>query len=235
MIFAGLLTVLLFACESETVRMTGYEVHGIDVSRYQGIIDWEQVAQQDIDFVFMKATEGRTLRDSQFFCNWDALKALDIKRGAYHFFRPKTSPVEQAEQFIFMVEYEPGDLPPVLDIELLDDVAPEKLVESMKIWLDMVENASRMKPIIYTNMNFYNDHLAGHFDEYPLWIARYNQFFSPFVTGKKTWDFWQYGNRGKMAGINGEVDFNVFRGSRRELDTLSEPVPGIFSFSNDAR
>ena len=229
-ILGFLLTVSLFSCESETARINGYEVHGIDVSRYQGYIDWDRVAEQKIDFVFIKATEGMTFRDSQFFCNWDALKNVGIKRGAYHFFRPKTSPVAQAEQFIFMVEQESSDLPPVLDIELLDGVAPKKIVESMKVWLDLVEDAYRVKPIIYTNMNFYNDHLAGHFDEYPLWIARYNKFFTPSLSGKKTWDFWQYGNRGKVAGIDGEVDFNVFKGELDDLEKLSEPAPMIFSF-----
>ena len=226
-----LVAVSLFSCESETVRMTSYKVHGIDVSRYQGTIDWTKVAEQNVDFVFIKATEGKTFRDSQFFCNWDALKQVGIRRGAYHFFRPKTSPEEQAEQFIFMVDHEQGDLPPVLDVELLDGVPPEQVVTSLKIWLDIVESSFRIKPILYTNMNFYNDHLAGHFEEYPLWIARYNRFFTPSLSGKNQWDFWQYGNKGKIAGIDGDVDFNVFRGEIDDLEKLSEPVPNILSFT----
>lgn len=226
-----LVAVSLFSCESETVRMTSYEVHGIDVSRYQGTIDWAKVAEQDVDFVFIKATEGKTFRDSQFFCNWDALRQVGIRRGAYHFFRPKTSPEAQAEQFVFMVNHEQGDLPPVLDIELLDGVPPEQLVISLKIWLDIVESSFRVKPILYTNMNFYNDYLAGHFEEYPLWIARYNRFFTPSLSGKNQWDFWQYGNKGKIAGIDGDVDFNVFRGKIDDLEKLSKPVPNILSFT----
>ena len=182
-------TAALSACQSETKRLSGYEVHGIDVSRYQGMIDWELVAEKDIDFVFIKATEGATFRDSQFFCNWDALRETGMRRGAYHFFRPQTSAVEQAEHFIFMVEAEPGDLPPVLDLETLDGVEPEALVDSALVWLKMVEASYQVKPILYSGMNFYNDHLQGRFDDYPLWIARYNRFFEPHLKGKKSWDF----------------------------------------------
>ena len=96
--------------------MPGYEVHGIDVSHYQAEIDWESVAEQGVQFAFVKASEGMTLIDTLFCDNWAAMKAADIRRGAYHFFRPQTPVYEQAFNFQTAVQIEPGDLPPVLDV-----------------------------------------------------------------------------------------------------------------------
>ena len=202
--------------------MEGFEVHGIDVSRYQGVIDWKLVEQQDIDFVFIKATEGNTLRDTQFHTNWNALSENRMRRGAYHFFRPTVDAVAQANNFTKVVKIKKGDLPPTLDIEVLDGVSKSELITSVKSWLAVVESKYGCKPIIYTNMKFYNEYLAGHFDDYPLWIARYNSQLSPKIEGNQNWDFWQYGNRGKLEGIKGDVDFNVFRGDLLDLEMLTE-------------
>ena len=202
--------------------MEGFEVHGIDVSRYQGVVDWKKVEQQDIDFVFIKATEGNTLRDSQFVTNWAALSENKMRRGAYHFFRPTVDAVQQAENFTKVVEIKNGDLPPALDIEVTDGVSKSELVTSAKSWLEVIESKYGFKPIIYTNMKFYNQYLAGQFEDYPLWIARYNSRLAPKIDGKQNWDFWQYGNRGKIDGIKGDVDFNVFRGDLLDLEMMTE-------------
>ena len=93
-----------YACQQETIRLDGYEVHGIDVSRYQGEVDWEKVLAQDIDFIFMKATEGETIVDVQFQTNWQKLSELKARKGAYHFFRPTVSSIEQAKHFTKVVK-----------------------------------------------------------------------------------------------------------------------------------
>ncbi len=210
---------LIAGCELPTQRMHGFEVHGIDVSHYQRHIDWEAVAAAGIHFSFIKASEGMTLTDSLFCSNWEEAKQAGIKRGAYHFFRPATPVHEQAMNFQAGVKLEPGDLPPVLDVEVLDGATRVQLVSSVLTWLYLAEIHYGVKPIIYTNLKFYNKYLAGHFEEYPLWIARYAPF-QPSLSDKQPWHFWQYGNRGELSGIDGPVDFNVFRGSLGDLDSL---------------
>ncbi len=217
----------LFACNDQTVRKQNFDVHGIDVSHYQKEIDWEKVAEQDIHFAFIKASEGETYKDS-FFCeNWMEMKAAGIKRGAYHFFRPTLSAEMQAANFIEIAELGDGDIAPVLDIEVTDNVSSEELRSQVDIWLQIVEDHFKMKPIIYTYQNFFNDHLAGHYNDYPVWVARYSSWRNPRLSANQNWQFWQYGNRGVLQGIDGPVDFNVFKGTREELENycLVRPEP----------
>ncbi|MEQ8706578.1 MAG: GH25 family lysozyme [Phaeodactylibacter sp.] len=199
--------------------MPGYEVHGIDVSHYQADIDWNVVAAQGVQFAFVKASEGMTLIDTLFCENWFELKEANIRRGAYHFFRPRTPVFEQAMNFQTTVKIESSDLPPVLDVEVLDGVSKVELVSSVLTWLYLTEIHYGVKPILYTNLKFYNKYLAGHFDEYPLWIARYSRREPTLACGRE-WQFWQYGNRGSLEGIEGPVDFNVFQGDLHKLDSL---------------
>ncbi len=207
------------ACRQATERLKAYEIHGIDVSHYQGNINWETVAKQDIQFAFVKATEGQEMRDKQFAVNWKAIDKTQVKKGAYHFFRPSISSAAQAKNFIEQVKLKPGDLPPVLDVEVLDNTSPSTLRKGMKTWLEMVEQHYNIRPVIYTNLKFYQDYIQGHFDGYPLWIARYN-YRPPLLSGSEEWQFWQYGNRGRLPGIQGNVDFNVFCGRMEELEWL---------------
>lgn len=214
-----LLLAFLQSCEHKTVRMDGYEVHGIDVSHHQQEIEWDSVSNDAIQFAFVKATEGATHQDTRFDENWYEMKRVGIKRGAYHFFRPMTSSEDQAMNFINIVKMEEGDLPPVLDVEVLDGTDKIHLISNMRTWLYMVELHYNIRPIIYTNQKFFNKYLAGHFDEYHIWIARYS-YRKPDLDGDRTWNFWQYGNEGKIDGIKGPVDYNVFNGNIFDLDQL---------------
>ena len=199
--------------------MDNYLIHGIDVSHHQSYINWEKVASNDIHFAFMKATEGVSLVDSLFCRNWEEAGSTFLKKGAYHFFRPTVPAIEQFNNFNMMVQLEDGDLPPVLDIEVTDGVKNENIVKNCRDWLKLVEDHYKVKPIIYTNLKFYHRHLAGSFTDYPIWIARYNEKL-PYLDPGKEWDFWQYGNKGLMAGIDGFVDFNVFNGTYQNLESL---------------
>ena len=214
-----LIGALVYACQLETKRVNGYKVHGIDVSHHQSHIVWDSVAMADVDFAFVKATEGMTFSDSLFRQNWPEIKAAGIKRGAYHFFRPQTPAGEQVDNFTAHVQLDKGDLPPVLDVEVLDGVSKIQLLTGVLNWLYWIEVHYGVRPILYTNLKFYNKYLAGHFDEYPLWIARYNTR-EPTLACGRDWQFWQYGSRGKIEGISGNVDFNVFHGSLEQLDSL---------------
>jgi lysozyme len=213
------LLVAAYSCDWLSVRLHRFGVRGIDVSHYQSAIQWEEVFKQDIDFVFVKATEGNHLSDSLFARNWEAIQAHGIRRGAYHFFRASVPAEEQALNFIRNVPMEEGDLPPVLDVEVLDGLTKPEVLARMQTWLFMVEIAYGVKPIIYTNQKFYNTNLAGYFSSYPLWIARYNSRGPRLADGRK-WTFWQHRDTGRLPGISGNVDFNVFRGSLVELETL---------------
>jgi lysozyme len=193
----------------------GYEIHGIDVSSYQGVIYWPAVAQmhdQDVNikFAFIKATEGLNNVDKQYNRNWQQAKAANITRGAYHYFLATKSGRLQAQNFINTVKLEPGDLPPVLDVEELYGVRPDSLRSRINSWLRTVEAAYNVKPIIYTSATFYKNFLGHDFDEYPLWVAHYFVQQQPGVD--ENWYFWQHNATGKVNGIRTRVDFNVFSG-----------------------
>lgn len=212
--------VLLPSCNRPTLRMNDYAVHGIDVSHHQRDIDWDKVANQNIHFAFAKATEGMTHVDTLFCHNWEEMNRVGILRGAYHFYRPKFSSTLQAANFSEMVEIQYGDLPPVLDVEVTDGIVGANLINGIQNWLTLVEQKTTMTPIIYTNQKFYNEHLTGCFPRNLIWVARYNSLFNPHLVNDADWKFWQYGNRGRLDGINGDVDFNVFNGTLLELEEL---------------
>ncbi len=196
-----------------------YEIHGIDVSRFQGTVDWNQVKDQGVSFAFIKATEGLEHCDPTFYNHWKALKLADIKRGAYHFFNPNLDPYLQAQNFMLNVNMQNGDLPPVLDMEVTDYNEPELLVANIRSWLTTIAKSYHTKPIIYTNLKAYYRFIAGRFDDYPVWIARYNEK-APVLGNNKVWNFWQYDNAGKIKGIREYVDFNAFNGTMQQLESL---------------
>lgn len=200
-----------------------YSIHGIDVSKYQDVIDWESVKEMNVDdvqikFAFMKATEGIRNEDVYFRRNWKRAKDAGVSRGAYHFFLATKSGKLQAESFIKRVKLEPGDLPPVLDVEQSYGVPAVKLRERVKEWLDVVEEYYGVKPIIYTNVDFYKQVLKDEFDVYPLWVAHYLQRNRPRI--HRDWIFWQYSETGRVNGISQPVDFNVFNGDSTQFMEL---------------
>jgi lysozyme len=200
-----------------------YSIHGIDVSKYQDMIAWEEVKAMKVKniqlwFSFIKATEGIGNTDPQFGRNWKKSKDNGIIRGAYHFFIASKDGRMQAENFIDKVELESGDLPPVLDIEQLNGTSATELKKEAKKWLEVVENYYQVKPIIYTNVDFYNRNLGSEFDKYPLWAAHYYQPDQPRIN--RGWVFWQHSDEGRVNGIASKVDFNVFNGDSLEFKAL---------------
>jgi len=200
-----------------------YEIHGIDVSRYQSTIDWAEVkAMQikniNIGFCFIKATEGTDNTDFWFKRNWSDSKENGVIRGAYHFFNPTKSGKEQAVNFIRHVKLESGDLPPVLDIEQINGANVDTLQQRLNDWLKIIEDKYKVKPIIYTNVGFYQTYLAGKFDDYPLWVAHYLIKDKPRIN--RNWIFWQHNEAGHVNGIDAYVDFNVFNGSATDFKKL---------------
>lgn len=200
-----------------------YDIHGIDVSRYQQIINWKAVKSMKvenikIDFVFIKATQGTKTVDYQYFQNKLRAKSAGLTIGAYHFFVASKDPIAQANLFSKVVSLKTGDLPPVVDIENEYGQSDEKIRKNLKTFLRLIERKYGVKPIIYTHANFYQNHLEGYFDEYPLWVAHYTKLGKPRVG--KEWVFWQLSEEAHVNGIEGYVDFNVFKGSKEEFNQL---------------
>lgn len=200
-----------------------YGIHGIDVSKYQDVIDWGSVRDMQVgnvrmSFAYIKATEGLGNEDSYFKRNWKKVKDAGMVRGAYHFFLATKSGKAQAENFINSVELQPGDLPPVLDIEASYGVSGEKLRNRAKEWLATIQDYYHVQPIIYTNVDFYRQYLKDDFDSFPLWVAHYLQKERPRTY--RDWTFWQHSEGGRVNGIFTHVDFDVFNGDTAEFNKL---------------
>lgn len=202
----------------------GYEIHGIDISHYQGKIDWEQLNNAMIKgcpvrFVIIKSTEGSSRLDENFRENFNQARDFGFIRGVYHFWSNKSTAREQAYYFLDQVHLTDGDLPPVLDIEHKPaDKSVEDFQRDVLTWLHIVEDKYHVKPIIYTYYKFKEQYLSAPvFEDYPYWIAHY---YVDKVQYKGKWKFWQHTDVGKLPGIKGYVDFNIYNGSYYELKQL---------------
>ncbi|WP_114777626.1 glycoside hydrolase family 25 protein [Botryobacter ruber] len=198
-------------------------LRGIDVSRWQLHVDWQQVKEAEITFAFVKATQGDVRQDPFFFRNWEETKRVGIKRGAYHYFLADAPPLEQAALFKSTVWLEAGDLPPVLDVEAsVPGMDAAEFRQNVRTWLETIENHYGFRPIIYTNQSFYRRWLKGHFNEYFFWIARYSSA-EPQIHESDKWLFWQFSDRGRIPGIKADVDLNTFTGDWETLHALCLP------------
>lgn len=198
-------------------------VFGIDVSEYQGKINWidtDSIEQTfPVGFVFIRATYGNDGIDKKFHENWENARMHKNIRGAYHYYRPDENSLEQAQIFIDNVKLRKGDFPPVLDIEKVpEDQSIDSLKTGLKRWIKKVESHYGVKPIIYCGDRFYTDFLEEEFEGYTLWIANYNFFVEQIDT---SWDFWQFTDKGKIPGIEGTVDIDIFNGTPSELKELT--------------
>lgn len=204
----------------------GYEIHGIDISHHQGNIDWQvlseygQIDNHPVRFVMIKATEGATKIDENFEHNFYQAREHGFTRGAYHFYSMHSTAKAQAEFFIKTVRLENGDLPPVLDVEFKPkNQTDEQFQESIQLWLNMVEFHYGVKPIIYTYYKFKTRYLNDPvFDQYPYWIAHY---YVDKVEYQGQWKFWQHTDVGRLPGISGYVDFNIYNGSYYDLRKMT--------------
>lgn len=199
-------------------------VHGIDVSRHQGKIDWDAVRAAGIDFAFIKATEGGDHLDPMFARNWEGAKRVGIARGAYHFVYWCRPAHEQILWYMLNVPIEPDALPPVLDLEwnTASSTCPQKVpreqaLEKIKVMLAGLEGYTGKRPIIYTDINFHRDVLEGELPDYPFWLR--SVAAEPHERYRnRGWLFWQYTTTGRVSGIKGNVDRNVFPGSTRDWE-----------------
>lgn len=202
---------------------TAGRARGIDVSGYLPVIDWPAVAGSGVSFAFIKCTEATAFRDRSFAQHWPAAKRAQLLRGAYHFFRPKLDPVLQAEHFLSFLN-DPGELPPVLDVEVTDGVPSTKLLAGVRSWVSVV-SARLGRPLIYTSPGFWSslpssEEIAAITD---LWLGAWTTKVPNGLAGWPKWTFWQHTNRGQVAGINAPsgLDTDYFNGSLAELRAYS--------------
>lgn len=201
-----------------------YPIHGIDISRWQGDIDWTAVRGAGTRFVYMKATEGGDHVDPAFLRNWEGARRAGIPRGAYHFVYWCRPAHEQAVWFKQHIPNDPDALPPVLDVEWNGHSrsCPQKIdrglaLEKIQLMLTELEQLTGKKPVIYTDITFHKDVLEGEFNNYPYWI-RSTAALPETRYANRPWAFWQFTTTGRIPGIKGDVDRNAFFGNEGQFD-----------------
>ena len=205
---------------------TEYPVRGVDVSNYQGEIDWDILSKEEgIQFAFIKATEGSSFVDKSFLENFNNATQTDLRVGAYHFFSYDSGGITQAENFIREVPNHTGMLPPVVDVEFYGDKKTnlpikEDVQRELNLFINLVEEHYGMSPIIYATEKSYELFLENDFAENDIWIR--DVYGNPSLSDNREWVFWQYTERDVLKGYNGEekyIDVNVFNGSQQDFDS----------------
>jgi lysozyme len=197
------------------------DVHGVDVSRWQGEIDWAKLRRNGANIVYIKATDGGDHLDPMFMKNWQGAGEAGLKRGAYHFFYWCRVASEQADWFIRNVPKVDGALPPVIDVEWNHQSSCKRrpsravVLEKMRVFMDRIERHYGQRPIIYTTPDFYEDNLKGAFLDYPFWL-RSTALHPSKVYPDRDWLFWQYSGSGLSQGVEGQIDLNVFNGDESD-------------------
>ena len=216
------MTLLLVSCSLAAVAQEEYEVlcedtcshiHGIDLSHYQGNVFWEVVGDNTpMVYVYLKATEGGDRIDEMFERNIRLAHGYGLKVGSYHFYRPRTEQVRQLENFKSQCLPGEQDLIPMIDVESTGGLPAEDFVDSLHLFLELVEEAYKQRPLIYTGRNFYNKYLQGEIDGYKLMIAMYTDE-EPVLADNRDITMWQYTGKGRLTGVKGYVDKSRFMGS----------------------
>ena len=229
---AGILALLFWAVKTKKLQVNRWVVGdndtiGVDISEYQAEVDMEVLAAQNVQFIYMKATEGSGFTDSRFADNWAAAKACGIPAGAYHFFSFDSPGKMQAQNYIETVgSLEAGNLIPAVDVEFYADKRnnppdEEELVRELSDFLDALEKEYKVKPMIYAPREIWEKYLFGNFDEYPRWV-RSIYYPVTFETGGN-WVLWQYCDTGELEGYYGGeryIDLDVLHRGK-EIDEIT--------------
>jgi lysozyme len=193
---------------------------GIDVSRWQGEINWKTVANQGYKFAVIRASVGRQYTDPRFYTNWDGAKAAGLLVSAYHVVKPNHPASAQVEQFFSVLDDRQPDLPPVLDVEMHEDLTPAQITTNVKECARLVEETGGRKPMIYTGKWFWDDYVLPSPDwaQYDLWTAHYEVPAPSTPRDWTSWTFWQYSETGSVSGVTSHnTDLNWFNGSYEDL------------------
>ncbi len=202
----------------------GGKTLGVDVSSYQEKVDFEELKKQDVEFAYIKATEGSSHVDSSFADKWTAADRAGVIAGAYHYFSYGSSGTTQAESFIATVGELDGRLIPAVDMELTTEEvknppAKDDVVRGLKAFMAVMEEKYGVKPLIYSQKDYWDKYLAEDFADYPRWAR--NVFYPVWIDVGENWLVWQYNDRGTLNGYSGEkyIDLNIIN-SKYGLDAL---------------
>ncbi|MDY0018914.1 MAG: GH25 family lysozyme [Anaerolineae bacterium] len=207
---------------------------GIDVSRWQGEIDWTKVAAAGYRFAVIRATVGDQYTDPRFYVNWGRAKDAGLLLSAYHVLKPGTTPESQLAYFMGVVGERKADFPLVLDIEVADGLSSQKVTDSVRTSLQRLTELEGRKPIVYSARWFWSANVrpSAEWAAYDLWVANYGVSEPTLFDSWKTWRFWQYSEKGKVPGVQStSTDLNWFAGSYDDLLAYSgqalqpEPEP----------
>ena len=227
---AGLLAVLFLLVKTKKLQINRWivsdtDVIGVDISEYQADVDMQKLASQGISFVYMNATEGSSFEDSRFVQNWENAAACGMPAGAYHFFSFDSPGRMQAENFINRIGDLDGRLIPAVDVEFYADKRenqpdPAEVTAQLRDFLNALEAAYHVKPMIYCPREIYEKYIMGYFDEYPRWIR--SVYYPASFEAGVSWVIWQYCDTGELEGYEGGeqyIDLDVLhRGT--ELTSL---------------
>jgi lysozyme len=224
------------------VCASGATTFGIDVSYYEGTINWPAVKAGGVEFAFIRVSDGNGFHDPKFASYWAASKAAGVLRGPYQFFRPNQDVNAQADFLVSSIggSYTPGDLPPVIDVEATGGLSPSTVGARVRQWVDRVKSKLGVDPIVYTGKYFWRDEAGGSltFANNPLWIAQYTSLCPDLPAPWPKWTFWQNSETGSVAGISGHVDLDKFNGTKADLlafaggTTMPPPPPPPTSCSS---
>jgi lysozyme len=202
---------------------------GVDLSKWQGAVDFAQIKAAGKTYVFVKVSQGSDGVDPDYQRNIDAARAAGLYVGSYHFYTTDHTAQSQFDNVVKHLDIKAGDLPLVVDIEVLSKNSLPDLAAELKTFLDLIEQKYSIKPIIYSGENFANEYLKG-FADYPLWLAEYTDAPAPKLPlDWSAWTFWQYSQSGSVPGVNGAVDLDRFNGTAEQIEALlirASPVAG---------
>lgn len=216
------ITIALFVKLGNKIFITKDDVLGVDISHYQGDVDFDKLEKENIKFVFIKATEGAKYSDEMFDINMAKAEISNLYAGAYHFFSSQSTGIDQANNYIKVVGDLTGKLPPTVDVEVYGCKKSNlEIVEELRSCLNTLEEHYKVKPIIYTTIKNYNAYIKSNFDEYPLWIR--NVYFHASLLNSD-WTFWQYSDKENLNCCDGtekNIDMNLFNGELSELEQMT--------------
>ena len=195
--------------EAVAIDRSVYTVSGIDISAHNGEVDFDSVAADGIDFVYIKASEGATWRDKHFEANYAGARAAGLAVGVYHFFRFDVEGWRQSVNLLRALNHRPVELPVAIDVEEWGNStvwSTEEVVRNLQSMIELLRQGG-YQTVIYTNKGGYHRFVRGRLDDVPLWIC---SFTSPAMVENDRWTFWQYSHCGHVAGVRGAVDLNTF-------------------------
>jgi len=194
---------------------------GIDVSHFQGVVDWKAI-KNNVDYVYVKATDGITYVDPRYYENSQALTQEKIHSGAYHFYEPDDDPIKQADNFLSTTGSFSHRLRPVLDVEISRGKSANEISAAVLKWLEYVTQKTGCKPIVYSYASFWDEYLGKSFSNYPFWLADYTAIVQP-PADRADWQLWQYSQTGRIDGIAIAVDRDIFQGDVKQFNDLFCP------------